>query len=313
MKRLVVITLISIFSTYLYADNADALEITIRFFDKSIYFSESTVEIKLELFNDGPTPVRFKLAESRAFSIDFDVRSATNVRAERSRGFIVTRGADSPVFFREIILEPGEHFAFVETLNDYIKMPNPGIYVVRAHFYPELYRSDSVERLISNALMLTVHPGTIESEPAVSIDIETGRILQQAALPPDEVVEFMLRARQKAEWEKFFLYIDLERLYTRTAGAAEQYARLSDDKRRSVLDQYRNSMMSPTTADDILLIPAEFEAQKTTYTRTEAQVLVIERFKYPGFTEIKEYTYYLSRRDRVWMVYDYAVRNLGAE
>ena len=52
---------------------------------------------------------------------------------------------------------------------------------------------------------------------------------------------------------------------------------------------------------------------KTSYTPSEATVIVMERFRHTGFTEVKEYTYYLSRTDRVWTVYDYSVKNLGTE
>ena len=210
------------------AQDSGQIELTIRFYDKAIYFSDSTVQVKLEFFNDTANPIRFKLAENHFHSVNFDVRSISNVSADRAKGFTIARTTDEPVFFREIGLQPGERFGFVESLNDYILIPSPGLHVVQAVLYPELYRSDASRKIVSNALTLTIHPGTTEIAEEVAIDIETGEALARAALPPDEVVDFLLEARQKSDFDKFLLYLNLERLYTRIAVNEERYRRLSD-------------------------------------------------------------------------------------
>ena len=297
----------------LHAQSTGQIEFTIRYYDKAIYFSNSTVQVKLEFFNDTPDPVRFKIAENRFYSVDFDVRSMKNVPAVRSRDFVISRTTDEPVFFREVSLQPGERFGFVETLNLYVHIPGPGLHILQAVLFPELYRSDSSDSIVSNALTLTIHPGSTESSDDVAIDIETGIALAHAALPPDEVVDFLLTARQQSDMNKFLLYIDVERLFTRTPTNYEQYRRLSDGERRAALARFADSLSDERTKDDILLIPSQFEITKTAYASNEATVIANLHFQYDGFTEIKEYTYYLSRSDRVWTIYDYAVRNLGTE
>ncbi len=313
MKRITYAIALSILSCAASALETDGIELTIRFYDKAIYFPNSTVQIKLEIYNNSPDPVRFKMAGSRFFSIDFDVRSVSNVPADRSKTYLVGRGNDAPVYFREVSLEPGERFGFVEALDDYVEITEPGVYLVRAGFYPELHRGADDSVVMSNTLTLTIHPGTAESEDRIAVDIEAGEIRRRAALPPDEVVSFMLNARQHGLREQFLLYLDLERLFTRTDAADNQYRRLSEAERRRVLSQFREELAAPETKDGIALIPTSFEIVKTSYTPAEATVLVTERFKYPNFSEIKEYTYYLYRNDRVWLIYDYAVRNLGTE
>ena len=289
------------------------LELSIRYYDKAIYFTESTVQIKLEFYNNGATPVRFNLAENRVFSFDFEARSTTNIAAELAQTFVISRSEDSPVFYREISLGPGERFGFVTELDNFVEMPGPGQHVIRGFFYPELYRSNSSVRIVSNALALTIHPGSIDRLETVAIELESGEMISRAALPPDEVVASLLVSRQSENWDNFFLYLDLERLYTRTNAQEEEYRRLSDEARRRTIERYRSSLEERTTEDDILLIPASFEIEHTSYTSNDASVIVTQKYAYSGFTEIKEYTYYLSRRDRVWMIYDYSVRNLGTE
>jgi hypothetical protein len=124
----------------------------------------------------------------------------------------------------------------------------------------------------------------------------------------------MLNARQRGDWDKFFLYIDVEGLYLQDRGREESYQRrLSDSERRAALRDYRDSLTRGTTVDEFLLIPTEFEIQKTSYTPVEAIVLVIEKFDYTDFTEVKQFTYYLRRRDRIWTLYNYEVQNLRTE
>lgn len=187
------------------------------------------------------------------------------------------------------------------------------MYTVRAIFYPELNRSSNSQKIYSNALTLTIHPGASQEPGTPVIDPETGKPLERTTLPPDEVVDYLLRARQQGKWDKFLLYLDLEKLYTRNDGNADRYRRLSDADRRRTISAYREELTRPTTTDDILVIPSSFRIQKTSYTENEATVIVIEYFSHPTFTETKEYTYYLARTDRIWTVYDYAVRNLGTE
>ena len=313
MKRILYVTLLLSLACMLPAQTNTGIEFSIRFYDEAIYFAQSTVQIKLEIYNNSPETMRFKLAENHFFSVDFDVRSVSNVPADRARSYVVARSSDNPVYFREVNLEPGERFGFVESLNDYIKIPGSGVYVIRGRFYPELFRTEGAQPIVSNALTLTIHPGTTESEQEVAINIETGEILRRAALPPDEIVSFVLSARQHGNWDQFFLYVDLESLYLRTSVNANQYERLSETERRRVLKEYRDNLTNSQTSDEILLVPTSFNIEKTTYTTTDATVVVVEHFAYPTFSEVKEYTYYLYRTDRVWLITDYAVRNLGTE
>jgi hypothetical protein len=42
-------------------------------------------------------------------------------------------------------------------------------------------------------------------------------------------------------------------------------------------------------------------------------VQVLEKFRQRDFTELKRYTYYLTRRDRIWLITGYETVNLGTE
>lgn len=295
------------------AQSAD-VGVDIRFFDKSIYFPESDIFVKISISNESGRTYRFRLADNRVFNVDFDVRTLTNVTVRHSQEFITERNADQPVFFREVSIEPGEELSFVENLRDYVAIPGPGMYVISARFYPELVRGPPGSALTSPPLVLSVRPSVAAAAAAgIRIDEETGEVLQRVGMPPDEVVRYTLNARQRGQWEKFFLYLDLESLYQSNPARERRYRELSEDERRATIEEYRNELRQQVVDTDILVIPTDFDIVRTTYTPDMGSVVVDEEFAYEDYTEIRRYTYYVRRRDEVWEIYDYDVRNLGTE
>ena len=315
MKRAFLLGILNlVIAVSIAAQATGGIEFSIRYYDKAIYFPDSRIYVRAEIYNDSAETYRFKVSPERVFNVDFEVKTLSNEVLEHSEEFIIDKNSDQPVFYREYSLEPGERYAVVEDLTRYVSIGTPGVYVVKGFYHPELSIGVASSRIASNSLTLSVRPGSSDMGPTVIIDRDTGDILQQLSIPPDAVVDYMLKARQKADWDKFFLYIDLEGLYLKDRGREESYKRrMSDVERRAALLAYRTSLTQSTTSDDLLLIPREFEIIKTTYTQTDASVLVIEKFAYSDFTEIKQYTYYLSKRDRIWVLDNYELKNLGTE
>lgn len=287
---------------------------TIRYYDKKVYYPESDIELKVTLTNQTPTPYLFRIADNRAFSLTFDTRNLKNQPLPQAHKFVVQRNSNQPVFFRDVSLEPDEEYSFRVNLKDFVQIDQPGTYTVQANFYPRLYNSPQAETIPSNVLTLIVRPSVAGLEVVKDqIDLQVGEFLRQAALPPDEVVRYVLTARQKSEWNKFFLYIDLESLYQRSPDGARRYKYLSEAERIETLKKFREQLSSEKIDEDILMIPTEFEILKTTYTPREAVVEVLQKFAQRGFKEVKRYTYYLYRKDDIWVIYNYETRNMGTE
>lgn len=285
---------------------------TIRYYDKKVYYPESDIELKVTLTNQTPNPYLFRISENRAFSVAFEVRNLKNQILPPAQKFTVQRNSNLPVLFRDISLEPEEEYSFRVNLKDFVQISEPGTYTVQALFYPRLY--GKTETVASNVLTLVVRPSVAGLEAVKEqIDLQVGEFLKQAALPPDEVVKYVLTARQKSEWNKFFLYIDLESLYQRSPEGARRYKFLSEAERIETLKKFRQQLTEEIVDEDILMIPSEFEILKTTYTPREAVVEVIQKFAQKGFKEVKRYTYYLYKKNDVWLIYNYETRNLGTE
>lgn len=294
---------------------AQDISFAIRFFDKQVYYVDSAaINIKVVLTNNAPEPYRFKLADEKAFSIDFDAATLSNRPLDHTDGFIKKRSQNQPVFFREITLEPGEEYSFVVNLLDYIAIPVSGVYAVRASIYPELVTRNAGLSLRSNPLNLNMRPALGKDENRkYQLDQDTNEILTREALAPDRVVEYTIIARQKSQWNKFFLYLDIESLITRDATKKQRYVRESEDGRKRMQDEFRETMMQKTVDQDINTIPDDFRIIETNYTADAGTVKVIEKFRYKNFDLRKLYTYYLKKHDGIWFINDYLVKNLGTE
>ena len=151
------------------------------------------------------------------------------------------------------------------------------------------------------------------AEEKAVVDAETGALLARQALPPDEVVTWTIAARQKSQWEKFFLYLDLESLMRKNPEKDRSFRNASETARRQMVSQFRQQLRAMTIQQDISVIPSSFKIQKTSYDDAEASVQVLEKFAYPDYTELKAFTYHLKKSDRYWIIDDYQIRNQGTE
>ena len=310
------------------------ISFSIRYFDKRIYYlEEDPIYVQITLTNTGPYTYRFKLADERAFSVDFDVRTATNRAVEAADLLVRRRSQSQQVYFRDVAIEAGESFSFVEDLKDYAALKQSGSYVVQARIYPELYQT--VESVIStgsgispgrtlaasgrpldsNRLALSIRPRSIPGPDGIpfELDVETNAILVREKLPPDEVVSYLLTARQKSQWEKFFLYLDLEAMLSRDAYRRRQWTAESEEGRKRMLVRYREDLQNTVIDGDISLIPMNYTIERTNYNTQSGTVTVLEYFRVGSYTERKRYTWYLEKRDDIWTITDYSVVNLGTE
>lgn len=298
---------------------AQDIDFSIRYLEKKVYYAgQGPIFIQLNITNKGASTYRFYLADERVFSIDFDVRTMTNQSLEPSEILIRKRTQNQQVFFREVLIQSGESFSFTEDLTEYVKLDQTGSYVIQARLYPELYQTTknmNNQAIESNRIALTLRPAPLAEpgKPRPSLDADTNAILVRQNLPPDQVIEYILTARQKGQWEKFFLYLDLEAMLSRDGVRKRQWQAESEEVRQKMLERYRSDLKNAIVDSDIATIPIEFSVERTNYGATEGTVTVLEKFRYGNYVERKRYTYYVRRKDGIWVVVDYSVINLGTE
>lgn len=319
-KLALIITIFSIFAQInIFAQNNsfENASVSIKYYNRTIYYpgdaEENPVYVHVTIKNNGLETLRFKLADDRAFSLDFNAYTVKNKLLKQTDLIIEKRTTNQTVYFREIALEYGEEYSFIENLKDYLIIEDPSVYYLELTFYPELYRTKKVN-LKSNRLTLEVRPSpSSSSSNYLPVKENSAEILQQEALSPDKVVEQTIVARQKSLWDQYFLYLDVESLLKRNKTLRNKYITVSADERERMIEAYKADLMQSRIENDIIAIPEKFQISKTTYSPTEGSVEVIEWFKYPNFSEKKSYTYKLRQKEGIWIIYDYVVVNLGTE
>ncbi|MDR1144365.1 MAG: hypothetical protein LBK77_09160 [Spirochaetaceae bacterium] len=307
------------------------ISLSIRFYDKKVYHVAETgdtgssvkpepVYVEITLTNRSPGTYRFKLADERVFSVDIDVRTLSNQSLEPADYILRKRSESRNVYFRDITVEPGESFSFVEDVRNYADLREPGSFVIQARIFPDLFRESSLSApagipLESNRLNLNLRPPAIPGPGGIpfDMDVETGAVLVREKLPPDEVTAYMLRARQKSQWEKFFLYMNLEALITNDAVRRRSWLNEPEEGRARMMAKYRADLQNSTADEDIALVPSDFRIESTSHNGATGTVVVTEWFQVGRITERRRYTYSFRRQDDIWLLEDYTVVRLGTE
>ena len=184
--------------------------VSIKYHNRTIYYpgndSNNPINVHVTIKNNGPETLRFKLADDRTFSMDFKVFTVKNNQLEQTNEVIEKRTTNTTVYFREIALEQGEEYSFVENVRDYIKIPESSVYYLELNYYPELYKSKYLS-LKSNRLTLEVRPSpTAAAASVIPVTTNTVEVLQPQSLSPDKVVEQTIISRQKSQWNQFFSF-----------------------------------------------------------------------------------------------------------
>ena len=309
---------------FVFSAVAAEIDLSIRFYDKKVYHisgaSGEPIFVQVTVTNRTPTPFRFKLADERIFTVDFDIRNLANQSLEPSDYLLRKRSESRNVFFREVAIEPGESFSFVEDIRNYANLRNAGSFVVQARIFPELFRETAVtsprgEPMVSNRLNLNLRPAALPGPDGIpfQMDVETGAVLVRDKLPPDEVIAYMLNARIKSQWERFFLYMDLEAMITNDAVRRRSWLNESEEGRLRMMAKYQEDLRNSIADQDIALIPSDFRIENTSHNGENATVVVTSWFQTGRITERRRYTYNLRRRDDIWTLQNYTVVRLGTE
>lgn len=295
----------------------DDMSVSIKYYDRTMYYpgnpDTNPVFVHISIKNNSARTMRFKLADDRMFSVDFNGYTIKNLQIPQTENVIRKRTTNQTVYFREISLETGEEYSFVENLKDYIEIYEPSVYYVELKFYPELYKSKYLS-VTSNRLSLEIRPSPSAASSAVlPVKNKSAELLKPEEISPDKVVEQTIIARQKSLWDQYFLYLDIEAMLQRNAPAKRKYISSSAEERARMLKNYRADLMQSRIDNDIVAVPDKFEIERTVYSKTEGTVTVTEWFRYPNYHEKKSYVYKVRQREGIWQIYDYTVTNLGTE
>ncbi len=308
-KRIIIILLLFTLSFSAFADKLFP-EVKIRFYDKKVYTLNSDIKILVELVNKTDSDITFNLADNRMYNIVFKVKTLTNLPCEVSDYYIQMKNNPQPYFYKEMTLKPREKFSFIESLNKYIVIEKTGKYIIQTYYYNDFIKSKN-SPIKSNTLNLTIKSMDKYNESKTKQIVIKNEDLRPINMEPDKVIRYMLNSRKANDWNRFFACINLKTIYTKNSSRKIIYNKQTENERENLIKDYKELLKEEKTDKQIVATPSYYSIEKTTYTDTEASVIAVEYFKFRNFTEKKEYRYKLNKIDKIWIVYDYEVKNLG--
>ena len=127
--------------TVIFADTPDysSASVSIKYNNRTIYYpgksADNPINVHITIKNTGSDTLRFKLADDRAFSLDFNACTTKNTTLSKTEEIIEKRSSNRTVYFREISLEYGEEYSFIENVRDYLRIDEPSVYYLELNFH----------------------------------------------------------------------------------------------------------------------------------------------------------------------------------
>ncbi|MBP5450552.1 MAG: hypothetical protein J6Y01_10615 [Spirochaetales bacterium] len=291
----------------------DGLQIKIELANPKTFSQNDQIDVKISIVNKSKDEISCYIANDKKYSFNFRMMTMQNKVVPYKKDYLIAFNRIQPVFFNTLKLGPNEGYSYVVPLNEFFDI-TPGQYLVFADFYPNLKKNDNKAfAMVSNRL--TVNIREKESGTTTIAELrraEQGERLHVEVLSPDDIVRFMLKSRMNQQWDRFFLYLDLEKLILLNNVFAASYKRADVSKKQELIEEFKE-YLKQNTIDTISYLPHNFRVVRTEYTEGRAKVEVEVEFKYIDYIEKKYYTYFFSKKGNIWYIDSYEVMNLGAK
>jgi hypothetical protein len=296
-----------------YNTTDSEVDITIKFHNKQIYYMNEPIIIEFQIVNRGEQPFLFISAYKKLFTFDFEIYTKTNRPVEHSKEWFINKGQYEAVLTDEIVLKNTEIYGVRIDINDWFDFKEQGEYVIRGVFYPDLITDPERKLYSENELTLNLHPPYTE-EIREKERVEEIKKVKASSLPPYEVVDFALKALMDKDYELYFLYINFDKFILQFENAKKKYMDARDIDKPLVIEEFKKYLMGKNKLEAIPYsdaIPSDYEIEETYIKKRDAQVKVMETFKYINLIEHKRYTYYLHLYGDKWFIESYEVVNIA--
>ena len=295
-----------------YSDNLSSIDVSIQFYNKQIYYIGDPIIIEFQIVNNGSEPFLFITSYNKIFTFDFDISTLSNRKVEHSKDYTIQRRKIQPILNDEITLKQNEVYGVRIDISEWFDFKKHGEYIVKGIFYPNLITDPEKKLFSEKELYLNLNPPYTEVLRE-KVRVEEIKKLKAESLPPYEVIDFILQALIDKDFEKYFLYIKMEKFIMQFENAKKKYLDARDTDKPEVLDIFKQYLKGENTLESIPFsdtIPTNYEIEETVITKRDARVIVIEFFEYGLVTEKKKYTYHLHLYGDKWLVENYDVVNI---
>ncbi len=301
-------------SFILLFNQLNGLTFSVDYYERQRFTPSDNIRLEVTLFNEKSDIESFYLSDNKIFNLEFEVKNEYSSRLPSSQSYLNAFSNSRNTYYRQIDLYPNEKYSFSVNLNDFVNLTDPGVYVISTTFFTSLIAKSNAVSLSFNTeklnavqdLVLTVFPNSNEASSDLLSTLEQQRnlLLKQADFSPDQIIDYMLKAKQARDWDKYFLYQDTEALMLKNADLNRQYKLSSPQTQQLMLTQFKDSIRKEVASNGREYIPTNYVIAKTSYTNTEAQVIVNADFQIMDYSESRRYTYTLSKILGIWEIVD---------
>jgi len=296
-----------------YKNSHPNIKVVIKYYNQAMYNVGSPIIIEFNIVNNDNNPFLFLTSFNKMFTFDFEVLTSSNRKIEHSKDYIIKRNQFEPVLTDEITLKKNELYGVKIDISKWFDLTESGEYVIRGIFYPELITNREYCIFTENELALYLNPSYPEKVKRRE-EIEEIKRLKAESMPPYKVVEFILNALIDKDFDKYFLYINFDKFIMQFKNAEKKYINAKDMDKPDIKEEFKQYLKGSNRLEDIPFsetIPGEYDIVRTVIEKSNAEVTVIETFKFKNLIEKKRYTYHLHLYGDKWLVDSYDVVNIG--
>jgi hypothetical protein len=290
--------------TGLYGLDLNDVKVELQFFQQTYRLNEP-INVTIQVVNVSPSRISFQVSSLIYETFFFDIRTPRSETVNPLDTFevLMKNRASSSGDFRDIVLEPQEAFSKVIDVTQWFDFKESGYYFIRGLFHAnpdkQADQQSSIDYKILVKPPLLVEKKLSEDEKERIVQLEDAK-----KLPPYEVIDDLLDAKMKKDWERFQVHIDPERLIKAFQDYNNDYENARSGKYKlDVLEGFKRYLTQhwQDRIDRYSIGASQIQDGKAT---VECDVDFATRTSKYGL----RYTFSLYRNHLgQWLVYDYTV------
>jgi hypothetical protein len=290
------------FSPNIFGLNSNDVLVELKFFQQTYHLNEP-INVIININNNSQSPVSFSVSPQIYESLFFVLRTPQNEELQVIDSFQAEMrdNAASSGDYREIVLLPNESFSRVIDITKWFDIRESGYYYIKGIFYPNPdLKNESIESF--NYKILIKPPALIENNLTMEQQQKADEIEKSRSLPPYDVINDLLDAKMKKDWDRFLVHIDAERLIASFDDFNNAYENARTGRYKlEVLDDFKR-YLTVYWQDRIL----SYKVTESNIKEDNATVTCEVDYQINRLNYSFRYIFYLYKDHLThWLVYDY--------
>ncbi len=279
------------------------MQVALQFY-KETYRLNEPINVLINVANNSSAPVSFSVSPLIYESFFFSLKTPKNEDVPLLDTFQVEmkNNASSSGDFRQITLMPQEEFSRLIDITKWFDIRESGYYYIKGIFYPNPdIKSQSSESF--NYKIYIKPPLLMENQLSEQQQERQAEFEKVKMLPPYDVIDDLLDAKMKKDWERFLLHIDASRLIKSFDDYYKSYENArSGTYQLQIIEDFKN-YLTVYWQDRIL----SYKILESHIKENDSTVIAEVDYKVRLVTYTLRYTFSLYKNHlNQWLVYDYS-------